>query len=100
MRGDKAGGRDAKPKPVKRVWRSQPKCVQLGGVVNGHDTPILLDSGAAISVVPESLVEPSQMAEHKVLATTLLSVHNLLNTHFAGTLQLKEFNFSYLFLRQ
>ena len=55
-----------KPKPVKRVWRSQPKCVQLGGVVNGHDTPILLDSGAAISVVPESLVEPSQIAENSV----------------------------------
>ena len=36
----------------------------------------------------------------EVLATTLLSVHNLLNTHFAGPLQLKEFNFSYLFLRQ
>ena len=36
----------------------------------------------------------------QVLATTLLSVHNLLNTHFAGPLQLKEFNFSYLFLRQ
>ena len=36
----------------------------------------------------------------QVLATTLLSVHYLLNTHLAGPLQLKEFNFSYLFLRQ
>ena len=36
----------------------------------------------------------------QVLATTLLSVHNLLNTHFAGRLQLKEFNFRYLFMRQ
>ena len=36
----------------------------------------------------------------QVLATTLLSEHNLLNTRFAGPLQLKEFNFSYLFLRQ
>ena len=35
----------------------------------------------------------------QVLATTLLSVHNLLNT-LAGPLQLKEFNFSNLFLRQ
>ena len=26
----------------------------------------------------------------QVLATTLLSVHNLLNTHFAGPLQLKD----------
>ena len=41
------------------------------------------------------------MVSHmQVLATTLLSVHNLLNTHFAGPLQLQEFNFSYLFLRQ
>ena len=30
---------------------------------------------------------------------TLLSVHNI-NTHFAGPLQLKELNFSYLFLKQ
>ena len=36
----------------------------------------------------------------QVLATTLLSEHNLLNTRFAGPLQLNEFNFSYLFLRQ
>ena len=36
----------------------------------------------------------------QVLSTTILSVNNLLNTHFAGPLQLKEYNFSYLFLRQ
>ena len=36
----------------------------------------------------------------QVLATTLLSVHDLLNTHFAGPLQLKGFNFSYFFLWQ
>ena len=35
----------------------------------------------------------------QVLATTLLSVHNIKNP-FAGPLQLKEFNFSYLVLRQ
>ena len=41
------------------------------------------------------------VVSHKqVLATTLLCAHNLLNTHFAGPLQLKEFNFSNLFLRQ
>ena len=34
------------------------------------------------------------------ISQTLLSVLNLLNTHFAEPLQLKEFNFSYLFLRQ
>ena len=52
----------ARPKPVKRVWRSQPKCVQLMGVVDEHATPILLDSAAAISVVPESLVAPERLA--------------------------------------
>ena len=59
---DKSVSKEAKPKTVKRVWGSQPKCVQLEGVVNGHDTSILLDSGAAISVVPESLVAPEQLA--------------------------------------
>ena len=38
----------------------------------------------------------------EVLPTILLSVHNIiiLNTDYAGPLQLKEFSFSYLFLRQ
>ena len=48
---------------MKRIWGSHPSCVQLEleGEVNGHVTPDLLDSGAAISVVPENLVAPSQM---------------------------------------
>ena len=66
IKGEKAGGKECKPKPVKRIWRSQPSCVQLEGVVNGHDTKILLDSGAAISVVPESLVAPSQLTGNNV----------------------------------
>ena len=61
MKGEKVAGKDVKPKPVKRVWRSQPKCVQLKGVVNGEESMILLDSGAAISVVPEYLVKPAQL---------------------------------------
>ena len=66
VKGEKAGSKDCKAKPVKRIWRSQPSCVQLGGVVNGHETLVLLDSGAAISVVPESLVAPSQMTGNSV----------------------------------
>ena len=66
VKGDRVGGKDAKPKPVKRVWESQPKCVLLKGIVNGHETPMLLDSGAAITVVPESLVEPEQLTRHSV----------------------------------
>ena len=39
---------------------------QLEGVVNGHVTLVLLDSGAAISVVPESLVAPGQLTGNSV----------------------------------
>ena len=56
IKGEKTGPKDLKPKPVKRIWRSQPSSVQLSGEVNGQEVMILLDSGAAISVVPESLV--------------------------------------------
>ena len=66
VKGEKTGGKDFKAKPVKRLWRSQPKCVQLGCVVNGQATPILLDSGAAISVIPESMVEPRQLTGNSV----------------------------------
>ena len=66
VKGEKAGPKDVKAKPVKRIWRSQPSCVQLEGVVNGHETLVLLDSGAAISVVPESLVAPGQLTGNSV----------------------------------
>ena len=59
---ERAGSKDARPKPVKRVWHSQPRCVQLMGEVDGHVAPILLDSGASISVVPESMVAPEWLA--------------------------------------
>ena len=66
VKGEKAGPKDLKPKPVKRIWGSHPSCVQLEGEVNGHVTAVLLDSGAAISVVPESLVAPSQLTGDSV----------------------------------
>ena len=59
-RNEKGFNKDVKAKPVKRVWMSQPKCVLMDGRVNGHSTPILLDSGAAISIVPESMVGKDQ----------------------------------------
>ena len=62
QKGEVAGSKDARPKPVKRVWHSQPRCVQLMGEVDGHVVPILLDSGASISVVPESMVAPERLA--------------------------------------
>ena len=61
VRSEKGGGKDAKPKSVKRVWRNQPKCVMLDGIVNGHRTSVLLDSGAAISVIPKSMVSENQL---------------------------------------
>ena len=60
-RNEKAGSKDVKPKSIKRVWRSQPKCVTLDGVVNGHRTSVLLDSGAAISIIPESMIKEGQL---------------------------------------
>ena len=61
-KGEKEVNKGARPKPVKRVWQSHPDCVQLVGEVDGHATPILLDSGADISVVPESMVAPERLA--------------------------------------
>ena len=57
---DKGNGKEVKVKPVKRVWHQDKVGVYHEGLVNGHRTNILLDSGADISVVPESLVEESQ----------------------------------------
>ena len=57
---DKGNGREVKVKPVKRVWHQDKVGVYHEGLVNGHRTNILLDSGADISVVPESLVDESQ----------------------------------------
>ena len=63
---EKAGGKDARPKPIKRVWESAAGCAQLEGVVNGHEAHLLLDSGADISIVPEVLVQPEQFSGENV----------------------------------
>ena len=62
MRVEKAGGKEARPKPIKRIWESPSGCAQLEGVVNGQADHVLLDSGADISVVPEVMVHPSQLS--------------------------------------
>ena len=66
VKGEKAGSKGAQPKPIKRIWENQMGCVQLRGVVNGHQAQVLLDSGADISVVPEDMVEPTQLSGGKV----------------------------------
>ena len=58
---EKNVSKDVKPKPVRRVWRNHPTDVQLSGRVNGMDVAVLLDSGATISVVPESMVTKAQL---------------------------------------
>ena len=61
VRNEKGAGKDARPKPIKRIWESPSGCAQLEGVVNGHEAHVLLDSGADISVVPEGMVHPTQL---------------------------------------
>ena len=62
QRGEKAGSKEAKPKPIKRIWKNQTGCVQLAGVVNGHEAQVLLDSGVDISVVPEDMVACDELS--------------------------------------
>ena len=81
----KEGSEDeARPKPVKRVWCSQPKRVQLVGVVDGQTTPILLDSGAAISVVPEALVSPERLTGRKVAVKSFAARKPMLLFYLLG----------------
>ena len=61
VRMEKGAGKDARPKPIKRIWESHSGCAQIDGVVNGHEAHVLLDSGADISVVPEGMVQPAQL---------------------------------------
>ena len=58
---ERGTSKDVKPKPVRRVWKNHPTDVQLSGKVNGKDVAVLLDSGATISVVPESMVNAAQL---------------------------------------
>ena len=68
LKSDKVSSKEGKAKPVKRIWHSQSNCVQLEGVVNGQKAQVLLDSGAAISVVPEDMVAPNQMSGKNVVS--------------------------------
>ena len=60
------GSAEVKPKPVKRIWKKQPKSLLLDGIVNGHEAQVLLDSGADISVVPADMVADSQLCQEQV----------------------------------
>ena len=44
-------------KPVRKLWHRTEEDTVIEGVVNGQEVPIVLDSGATISVVPEGMVD-------------------------------------------
>ena len=50
---------DGGAKSVKQLWLRDPRDAVLSGKVNGAEVSLLLDSGAHISVVPESVVGES-----------------------------------------
>ena len=58
---EKAVPKEVKARPLRRIWKSHPTDVQLSGKVNNQEVLVLLDSGASISVVPESMVISEQM---------------------------------------
>ena len=66
-------GKDAKLKSVKRVQHRAEQCDKLDGRVNNYETPILLDSGASVSVVLETMVSRDQMTGESVLVKGFLS---------------------------
>ena len=53
--------KDLRSKPVKRITQGSDVCARLVGKVNGCEVAIVMDSGAAISVVPEDMVSPRNL---------------------------------------
>ena len=64
VKGERQVGKEAsvdKIKPVMRIRNGLVEGQQIEGSVNGCDTLVLLDSGADITLVPETLVNPGQL---------------------------------------
>ena len=59
--------KDGGAKSVKQLWLRDPRDAVLSGKVNGAEVSLLLDSGAHISVVPESVVGESLRTGESVL---------------------------------
>ena len=66
IKGDKPGPNEGKARPLRRIWRNKCREVTVEGTVSGHEVRVLLDSGASITVVPESLVSLDQRTGSKV----------------------------------
>ena len=66
-RGKGSGnGAEAAPKSIGRIRVEQSDRNKVEGRVNGHETLVLLDSGADISVVPANLVDDCQLVSERV----------------------------------
>ena len=57
VKQEKPNPKDMQAKPVRKLWHRKSDDTVIEGVVNGQVIPIVLDSGATISVVPERMVE-------------------------------------------
>ena len=66
-------GRETRAKPVKRVSFTHEGLRRTDGEVNGISTPILLDSGASISIIPDSMVVPENLSGETVIAKGMWS---------------------------
>ena len=60
-------------RPVRKIWHRTEEDTVVEGVVNGKEVPIVLDSGATISVVPESMVEEELLTGEVVLVMAFQS---------------------------
>ena len=69
--------KEIKLKPVKRLRQKQDKCVRLDGIVNGQSVSIVMDSGAAMPVVPESLVSSDDLTGERVAVSGVFKVEEV-----------------------
>ena len=53
---EKPNPKEGQARPVRKLWHRRRDDTVIEGVVNGQEVPIVLDSGATISVVPEVMV--------------------------------------------
>ena len=53
---EKLKPKEGQARPVRKLWHRTRDDTVIEGVVNGQEVPIVLDSGATISVVPEAMV--------------------------------------------
>ena len=70
-------GKEIKVKPVKRLSRKRDKCVRMDGIVNGKEVSIVMDSGASMSVVPESFVTSKDLTGERVAVSGVFKVEEV-----------------------